>query len=80
MQRTVMIPYRNLSGNSGVVAYELGDGFIKVRFRHESKIYVYDRERPGLGHVRKMKKLAAAGKGLSTYISQHVRENFARTE
>lgn len=75
-----MTSYGNLSGNSGVVAYELGDGFIKVRFRHESTIYVYDMERPGLEHVRKMKKLAAAGKGLSTYISQHVRENYARTE
>lgn len=75
-----MIPYKNLSGNSGVVAYELGEEFIKVRFRHEPQVYVYDNKRPGRDHVRKMKKLAADGQGLSTYISQHVRENYARTE
>ncbi len=75
-----MTPYKNVSGNSGVVAFELSAEFIKVRFRHEPKIYVYDNETPGLIHVRKMKKLAIAGQGLSTYISQHIRENFARTE
>ena len=27
-----MRPYRNLDGHSGVVAYELGANFIRVRF------------------------------------------------
>jgi hypothetical protein len=79
-QGMAMNRYSNLSGRSGVVAYELGEGFLKVQFRHEPKIYVYDRTAPGAAHVRKMSKLAIAGEGLSTYISQHVRENFAHTE
>jgi hypothetical protein len=68
------------SGDSGVLAYTVGDDFIKVRFRHSPKIYVYDRVKPGPLHVGKMKKLAATGKNLSTYISQHVKENYSRIE
>ena len=32
----------------------------------------------GRMHVRNMQQLAAAGLGLSTYISRFVRENYAR--
>jgi hypothetical protein len=75
-----MIPYGNLSGDSGVVAYESGDGFIKVQFRNDSRLYVYDSVTPGSGHLNQMQALAAAGRGLSTYISQHVKENYSRIE
>jgi hypothetical protein len=75
-----MTPYSNLSGDSGVVAYEIGDDFIKVQFRHSPKLYVYDSARPGLSHVHQMQKLAVAGKGLATYISQHVNKNYFRIE
>ncbi len=51
-----MVAYANQSGNSGVVAYDLGDEFIKVRFRNVPKTYVYDYTAPGRSHVEKMKK------------------------
>ena len=75
-----MISYKNLSGNSGVVAYESGTDYIKLRFRRNSKIYVYDASAPGAKHVERMKKLATAGRGLATYVSQNVKRNYSRTE
>jgi hypothetical protein len=71
--------YQNLSGDSGVEYYECGADSIKVRFRG-GLTYVYDRTSPGLQHVNRMKELARAGRGLSTYISQHVRTAYARRE
>lgn len=72
-----MKPYRNRSGKSGVAAYESGEGFIWVRFVRDG-VYEYTDARPGRLHVRNMQKLAAAGIGLSTYISRFVRERYAR--
>lgn len=71
------IRYKDLSGNSGVRAYEIGGDFIRVWFV-DGEGYEYDARKPGARHVREMKRLAAAGRGLATYINQHVRENFAR--
>ena len=75
-----MTPYGNLSGDSGVAAYSIGDDFIKLQFRHSPKLYVYDAGRPGLAHVTQMQRLAVAGRGLSTYISQNVKKNYSRIE
>lgn len=75
-----MTPYGNFSSDSGVIAYEIGSDFIKVQFRHSAKLYVYDSWKPGLSHVQRMQSLAAAGRGLSTYISQHVKKNYSRIE
>jgi hypothetical protein len=72
-----MTPYKDLKGNSGVVAYEIGDRSIIVEFRHHDR-YVYDYSRPGHDHVETMKKLAREGRDLSTYISKNVRKQFAR--
>lgn len=69
--------YANRSGGSGVVAYAMGPRGIAVEFV-DGAIYVYDVDRPGAWHVAQMKRLARAGRGLSTYISQQVRDNFAR--
>jgi hypothetical protein len=41
---------------------------------------VYDHSRPGPEHVARMQELARGGRGLSTYISQHVQKAYARTE
>lgn len=72
-----MKTYKNLSGDSGVVAYEIGKSFIKIKFDGESGIYTYDYKRPGKEQVEHMKRLAVKGQGLSTYISQEVRTNFS---
>ena len=71
-----MQPYKNLGGNSGVSAYEIGDDYIKVEF-DDQEAYVYDYEEPGRDHVERMKELAEAGQGLHTYINQYVRERYA---
>ena len=71
-----MRPYLNRSGDSGVLAYEVRADSIIVRFV-ETGTYRYDYERPGKTHVERMKELARAGQGLATYITQHVRDNFA---
>lgn len=71
--------YRNRSGDSGVTDYELGADFICVRFR-EGVTYRYGHIRPGEHHVDRMKALAVAGRGLGTYISQHVRDQYESKE
>jgi len=69
--------YGNLEGDSGVVAYQSNAGSILVKFVNGS-IYLYDHRRPGPGHVAEMQRRAAAGRGLSTYISQIVKDAYAR--
>ena len=71
--------YLNLNGDSGVTRYEIGRDFIRVQFR-DPTIYVYDYVRSGKHDVDRMKELAASGRGLGTYISQNVREAYARKE
>jgi hypothetical protein len=70
-----MQPYRNLDGHSGVVAYELGDGWIDVRFVN-GETYRYSRASAGIEHVRNMQTLACAGEGLATYISKFVHDAY----
>jgi hypothetical protein len=72
-----MKTYKNLSGHSGVVAYEIGRTFIKVKFGGESGIYTYDYKRPGKQLVEDMKTLATRGQGLSTFIIDAVGTNFS---
>ncbi|AXA91257.1 hypothetical protein [Massilia sp. YMA4] len=68
--------YRNLEGHSGVLAYDIRDTAIAVKFVG-GDVYDYTYARPGRTHVEAMKRLALAGRGLSTYISQHVRDDYA---
>ncbi|MGD9651875.1 MAG: hypothetical protein AB7I96_02265 [Candidatus Dadabacteria bacterium] len=65
--------YKNLSGNSGVTAYETGPDYIKVRYR-EGGVYLAV---TGRYNVERMKTLAEEGMGLSTFISRYVRERYA---
>jgi hypothetical protein len=77
-----MKTYRNLSGDSGVAAYEIGDDFIAIRFKPSGDIYWYTNTSIGARHVAEMKRLAQRGQGLSTYISRHpdVKAGYARKE
>lgn len=63
-------PYANRSGDSAIRAYEIGPDFISVEFR-SGKSYVYTFETAGSDNVEQMKQLAAEGRGLGTFISQH---------
>ncbi len=71
-----MTPYARLAGESGVVGYRIAARHISVAFA-DGSIYVYSWQSAGRAHVEHMKRLAVAGIGLSTYISQHVRQNYA---
>ena len=74
-----MIKYKNLSKESGVLEYEILDKGIRVKFI-STDIYYYSYDRPGVDHVEKMKELAQKGRGLATYISQKIRQNFDHKE
>ena len=74
-----MTPYKNLSEESGVKAYEILDEGIRVQFISDD-VYYYSHDIPGKKHVDEMKRLAEKGRGLATYISQNVRQNFASKE
>jgi hypothetical protein len=69
--------YRKAGGDTGVLRYALEDGAIHVQFR-DGTVYLYDDAATGKAHVREMQRLAIAGAGLSTYISQHVHDRYAR--
>lgn len=74
-----MTPYRNLSGDSNVAAYEMDEDSILVVFKSGAcRNYLYDSIRPGKMVVEKMKALAAQGHGLNSYISSVVKSNFSR--
>ncbi|WP_307728261.1 hypothetical protein [Massilia sp. PAMC28688] len=74
-----MVPYRRLSGESGVVEYESAPASIRVRFV-DGTVYTYSHARAGRHHVQEMKRLAREGKGLSGYISKHVRDQYDSKE
>lgn len=69
--------YRDLSGQSGVVAYDMSDDAITVKFR-DGDVYRYDYAATGQREVEEMKRLAVAGQGLATYISRFVKDRYAR--
>jgi len=71
-----MKKYLNLTGNSGVDAYETGLDYIKVRFKDYSE-YLYTYSSTGVADVEEMKSLAQRGQGLNSYISRIVRKRYA---
>ena len=74
-----MTKYKNLSQESGVSNYEiLADG-IRVQWVG-GDIYYYSNGSTGADHIVEMKRLAQKGRGLATYISQNVRDNYEYKE
>ncbi len=66
-----MTPYISKSGKpSGVKAYEIGDDYIKVRFSN-FETYLYPVSLNGKRVIDKMKLLALASEGFSTFIARH---------
>lgn len=68
--------YQNLAGNSGVAAYSLRKDAIAVRFE-DGVVYVYTNASAGAKNIAEMKRLAVAGRGLSTFISRKVHDRYA---
>jgi len=67
-----MQTYGNRGGSSGVSHYEMGPGFIRLRFRNGPRIYVYSEKRPGLTKVLMMQHLALEGEGLTDFVNRYV--------
>ena len=72
-----MTPYRNLGGNSGIEAYEIGPDFIRVQFSGGS-IYLYTYASAGSQNIEHMKQLAVNGQGLNSFITTTVRDDYVR--
>ncbi len=68
--------YANLSGRSGVKAFESAQRSIAVQFR-SGMTYSYTVKSAGLAMVKRMQALAAKGKGLAGFISKDARLDFA---
>ncbi len=71
--------YKNLGGSSNVEWYRYGDDFIEVKFFGTLKIYKYTYRSAGKTNIEEMKRLAAKGIGLNSYINRKCRllyENF----
>ena len=67
-----MTPYSSKSGkDSGIESYQIGDDFIRVKFKSQPKPYKYSNSSAGKLAVDEMKSLAIDQKGLSTYISRN---------
>ena len=64
--------YGNLSGDSGVYAYEIGSSYIVVQF-NTGATYRYSYAKAGNYHVEQMKQLARRGSGLNSYINRNVK-------
>jgi hypothetical protein len=67
--------YRNLDGNSGVRAYSIQPDSITIQFADGAR-YLYTYASAGKSNIEEMKMLAESGKGLSTFISQHVHDAY----
>lgn len=72
-----MIRYKNLKGNSGIIAYEYGYDYIKVQFSDYS-IYRYTYLSAGRYNVEEMKKCADNGYGLNGYINHNCKYGYER--
>ena len=73
---TALQVYRSVSAESGITHFVLLPNAIIILFR-DGSAYLYTGDRPGAAHVLNMSQRATAGKGLTTYINQHVRSNYA---
>lgn len=59
--------YSNISGNSNITAYNIGDEFIQVMFAN-GQVYNYTYYSAGEDNVEEMKRLAESGSGLNGFI------------
>ena len=72
-----LIKYKDLSGSGGVTGYKFVPKGIILQFKF-NELYLYDESKPGKEHVEQMKILAERGEGLTTYVNQHVRNNYKK--
>ena len=71
-----MTPYGDGERQSGVIAFESGEDYIRIRFK-SGATYLYTVEATGEIEVRIMKMLALRGEGLTSYIGKYVKDAYA---
>jgi len=59
--------YKNVSGWSGVVGYEIGEDYIRIQFKN-SKILKYSYGSAGKDQVEQMKLIAQNGQNLNSFV------------
>jgi hypothetical protein len=69
-----MTPYKNVSWNSPILSYEIGEESISLLFKDNPHLYTYSYQITWMIKVEDMKKLAAAWKWLATFIAKHNKE------
>ena len=69
--------YANVDGDSGVAAYECGPDSIAVEFT-DGSCYEYTYGSCGVANCEEMKRLAASGDGLNSFINRNVRKAYSR--
>jgi hypothetical protein len=69
--------YKNLGGDSSVVAFEIGEGSITVQFS-DGSVYLYTNQSAGSASIAEMQRLARAGQGLNSFIRRVVRKGYAK--
>ncbi|EMN5129333.1 hypothetical protein RVV79_002430 [Burkholderia contaminans] len=69
--------YKNLGGNSNVVAYEIEQGSITVQFG-DGSIYLYTTQSAGVANIAEMQRLANVGQGLNSFIARVIKKGYAR--
>jgi hypothetical protein len=70
-----MEQYKNLSGESNVTRYQIGDNFIIVEFG-DGAWYKYTYQSAGKENIEEMKILARQGQGLNSFINRVVRKRY----
>jgi hypothetical protein len=63
--------YADHSGRSGIIAFEVGEDYLDVRFI-SGEVHHYTTRRPGARDLVHMKDLALRGEGLAAFINRHV--------
>lgn len=71
--------YKNIDGDSGVVEYENGADYIRVKFS-TGAVYLYTNGSAGSQNIETMKALAKSGNGLNKYINTNARKLYAKKE
>ena len=73
----LFVRYKNLGGASKVLRYEIRKDVVTIEFKNNS-VYNYSNQSAGEENIAKMKTLATAGKGLSTFIEASLKDRFMR--
>ena len=73
----MFVEYKDIDGDSGVAAYEIGDDYIAVRFKTD-RVYIYSYATAGEYNVETMKQLAKLGDGLNRYIMKYCKTLYVK--